>query len=80
MHELRWNPLLLEWVAVTTARQDRPQMPANWCPFDQGPDAYPTTTTSISIPTIFQHSRRSSLRFNRSPGCLLQLEHAAPAT
>jgi UDPglucose--hexose-1-phosphate uridylyltransferase len=35
---------LREWVAVATARQDRPQMPQNWCPFDPGsghvPDHY----------------------------------------
>lgn len=44
MHSLRWHPLLQQWVAVTTARQNRPQMPANWCPFDPGsgkvPDDY----------------------------------------
>jgi UDPglucose--hexose-1-phosphate uridylyltransferase len=44
MSELRWHPLLREWVAVATARQDRPQMPRNWCPFDPGsgqvPDDY----------------------------------------
>ena len=44
MHSLRWNSLLQQWVAVTTARQNRPQMPANWCPFDPGsgkvPDDY----------------------------------------
>jgi UDPglucose--hexose-1-phosphate uridylyltransferase len=44
MHQLRWHALLQQWVVVTTARQDRPQMPANWCPFDPGsgrvPDHY----------------------------------------
>ena len=44
MHQLRWNAVLQQWVAVTTARQNRPQMPANWCPFDPGsgkvPDSY----------------------------------------
>ncbi len=33
MSELRWHPLLAEWVVVTAHRQDRPQMPADWCPF-----------------------------------------------
>lgn len=36
--------MLREWVAFSTGRQNRPQMPANWCPFDPGsgrvPDAY----------------------------------------
>jgi UDPglucose--hexose-1-phosphate uridylyltransferase len=42
--ELRWHPLLREWVAVATARQDRPQLPQDWCPFCPGsgrvPDDY----------------------------------------
>jgi UDPglucose--hexose-1-phosphate uridylyltransferase len=44
MHQLRWHPLLEEWVVFNTDRQNRPQMPANWCPFDPGsgrvPDDY----------------------------------------
>ena len=44
MSELRWHPLLREWVGVAAHRQNRPQMPENWCPFDPGsgrvPDAY----------------------------------------
>jgi UDPglucose--hexose-1-phosphate uridylyltransferase len=44
MHQLRWHALLQQWVVVSTGRQDRPQMPANWCPFDPGsgrvPDHY----------------------------------------
>ncbi|MBV8551808.1 MAG: galactose-1-phosphate uridylyltransferase [Acidobacteriaceae bacterium] len=44
MHQLRWHALLQQWVVVTTDRQNRPQMPANWCPFDPGsgrvPDHY----------------------------------------
>jgi UDPglucose--hexose-1-phosphate uridylyltransferase len=42
--ELRWHPFLKQWVAVTTHRQDRPQMPKDWCPFCPGsgkvPDQY----------------------------------------
>jgi len=42
--ELRWHPLLREWVVVAAARQDRPHMPQDWCPFDPGsgrvPDHY----------------------------------------
>ena len=42
--ELRWHPLLREWVVVAAVRQDRPQMPKDWCPFDPGsgrvPDHY----------------------------------------
>lgn len=42
--ELRWHPLLKQWVGVAALRQDRPQLPQNWCPFDPGsgrvPDEY----------------------------------------
>lgn len=42
--ELRWHPLLRQWVAVAAHRQNRPQMPHDWCPFDPGsgrvPDQY----------------------------------------
>ncbi len=44
MSDLRWHPLLKEWVGVAAARQDRPQMPKDFCPFDPGsgkvPDHY----------------------------------------
>lgn len=33
MNELRWNPLLSTWVMVATARQNRPHMEENDCPF-----------------------------------------------
>jgi len=33
MAELRWNPLLRDWTIVASHRQNRPQMPADWCPF-----------------------------------------------
>jgi UDPglucose--hexose-1-phosphate uridylyltransferase len=42
--ELRWHPLLRQWVAVAAQRQGRPQLPEDWCPFDPGsgrvPDDY----------------------------------------
>jgi UDPglucose--hexose-1-phosphate uridylyltransferase len=44
--ELRWHPLLREWVSVAAVRQNRPQMPKDWCPFCPGsgkvPDHYET--------------------------------------
>ncbi len=33
MAELRWNPLLKNWVMIASHRQDRPQMPKDYCPF-----------------------------------------------
>lgn len=42
--ELRWHPFLREWVVVANIRQDRPQLPDDWCPFCPGsghvPDRY----------------------------------------
>ncbi len=44
MSELRWNPVLGEWIITATHRMDRPQMPEDWCPFCPGsgkvPDNY----------------------------------------
>jgi len=40
MSELRWHPLLEQWVVVTAHRQGRPQMPAEWCPFCALPEKY----------------------------------------
>ena len=33
MAELRWNPLLRDWVMIASNRQNRPQMPKDYCPF-----------------------------------------------
>lgn len=42
--ELRWNPMLSDWVMVASHRQNRPNMPKDWCPFCPGsgkvPDSY----------------------------------------
>jgi UDPglucose--hexose-1-phosphate uridylyltransferase len=59
MTELRWNPVLREWVSTASHRQDRPQMPKDWCPFCPGsgrvPDhydvhIYPNDFPAFSIP------------------------------
>lgn len=33
MAELRWNPLINDWVMIASHRQNRPQMPKDYCPF-----------------------------------------------
>ncbi|MCI8600711.1 MAG: galactose-1-phosphate uridylyltransferase [Oscillospiraceae bacterium] len=38
MAELRYNPISKDWVMVASHRQNRPQMPKDWCPFCPGPD------------------------------------------
>ena len=42
MSELRWHPLLREWVGVAGGRQNRPQLPQTWCPFCPGSGQVPT--------------------------------------
>ena len=41
MAELRWHPLIRDWVMIASHRQDRPQMPKNWCPFCPGSGRVP---------------------------------------
>jgi UDPglucose--hexose-1-phosphate uridylyltransferase len=41
MAELRWNPLLEDWVMIASHRQERPQMPKDWCPFCPGSGRVP---------------------------------------
>lgn len=33
MAELRWHPLTRDWVMIASNRQNRPQMPKDYCPF-----------------------------------------------
>src|SRR5215469_8779456 len=44
LSELRWHPLLRQWVVVAARRQNRPHLPEDWCPFCVGsgqvPDHY----------------------------------------
>ena len=41
MAELRYNPIAREWVMVASHRQERPQMPKDWCPFCPGSGRIP---------------------------------------
>jgi UDPglucose--hexose-1-phosphate uridylyltransferase len=41
MAELRWNPLIKDWIMIASHRQGRPQMPENWCPFCPGSGKVP---------------------------------------
>ena len=36
MAELRWHPFIKDWVMIASHRQNRPQMPKDWCPFCPG--------------------------------------------
>jgi len=70
MHQLRWHALLKQWVVFNTDRQNRPQMPADWCPFDPGsgkvPDHYDVHLYANDFPGFFPAADPFSA--NRHPG------------
>ena len=45
MAELRYNPLIKDWVMIASHRQNRPQMPKDWCPFCPGSGKVPDNFT-----------------------------------
>lgn len=58
MAELRWNPLLRDWTMVASNRQNRPDMPKDFCPFcpDSGrvPDDYDVYKYDNDFPVLSQ--------------------------
>lgn len=58
MAELRWNPLIKDWVIIASHRQNRPQMPKDWCPFCPGsgrvPDNYEVYKYDNDFPALSQ--------------------------
>ncbi|MCK4591517.1 MAG: galactose-1-phosphate uridylyltransferase [Candidatus Latescibacteria bacterium] len=53
MSELRWNPVLREWVVTATHRMERPQMPQDWCPFCPGSGRVPSDYDVYIYPNDF---------------------------
>jgi len=53
MSELRWHPLLRQWVAVAAQRQERPQLPEEWCPFCPGSGRVPESYDVYLYPNDF---------------------------
>lgn len=45
MAELRWHPLINDWVMIASHRQARPQMPKDFCPFCPGSGKVPDNFT-----------------------------------
>jgi UDPglucose--hexose-1-phosphate uridylyltransferase len=66
--ELRWHPLLREWVAVSAHRQDRPQMPKDWCPFDPGSGRVPDNYDVLIYPNDFPAFSMDAAPFSPEPG------------
>jgi UDPglucose--hexose-1-phosphate uridylyltransferase len=59
MAELRWHPLIKDWVMIASHRQGRPQMPKDWCPFCPGsgnvPDEYDVYKYDNDFPALSQN-------------------------
>jgi UDPglucose--hexose-1-phosphate uridylyltransferase len=53
MTEMRWNPTVREWVSTASHRQNRPQMPTDWCPFDPGSGRVPDHYDVLIYPNDF---------------------------
>lgn len=58
MAELRWHPLIKDWVMIASHRQNRPQLPKDWCPFCPGsgkvPDSYEVYKYDNDFPALSQ--------------------------
>lgn len=58
MAELRFHPLIRDWVMIASNRQGRPQMPADWCPFCPGsgkvPEQYDVYEYDNDFPALSQ--------------------------
>jgi UDPglucose--hexose-1-phosphate uridylyltransferase len=68
MSELRWHPLLREWVGVASNRQDRPQMPKDWCPFCPGSGRVPDSYDTFLYPNDFAALSQDDAPFTDDPG------------
>ncbi len=53
MAELRWNPILKDWIMVASHRQARPNMPKGWCPFCPGSGKVPESFDVYRYPNDF---------------------------
>jgi len=58
MAELRWNPMIKDWVMIASHRQNRPNMPKDWCPFCPGsgkvPEDYDVHVYDNDFPALSQ--------------------------
>lgn len=59
MAELRWHPLIKDWIMIASNRQNRPQMPKDWCPFCPGsgkvPDSFEVYKYDNDFPALSQN-------------------------
>lgn len=59
MAELRYDPLTNDWIMIASHRQNRPQMPKDWCPFCPGsgkvPDDFDVLEYDNDFPALLQN-------------------------
>ncbi len=59
MAELRKNPFTGDWIMIASHRQNRPQMPKDWCPFCPGsgkvPDEFDVLKYDNDFPALSQN-------------------------
>ncbi len=59
MAELRYDPLTNDWIMIASHRQNRPQMPKDWCPFCPGsgkvPDDFDVLEYDNDFPALSQN-------------------------
>lgn len=59
MAELRYDPLTNDWIMIASHRQNRPQMPKDWCPFCPGsgkvPDDFDVLEYDNDFPALMQN-------------------------
>jgi len=53
MSDVHWHPFLGQWVVIAENRQDRPQLPKEWCPFCPGSGKVPETYEVHVYPNDF---------------------------
>ncbi|MBV8731100.1 MAG: galactose-1-phosphate uridylyltransferase [Acidobacteriia bacterium] len=64
MNELRWHPLLRQWVVIADLRQNRPQMPHDWCAFCPGSGRVPEHYETYIYPNDFAAFRLDNPPFD----------------
>lgn len=56
---MRWHPFTKDWVMIASHRQNRPQMPKDWCPFCPGsgnvPDEFDVYKYDNDFPALSQN-------------------------
>jgi UDPglucose--hexose-1-phosphate uridylyltransferase len=74
--ELRWNPTLETWVMVSAARQHRPFLPKDTCPFCPGSGKVPADYDVYLYPNDFPHLMKDPPEPGIADDELLRVERA----